>query len=30
MILKLFQNHPAIKYWMYQFSMIKPITNEFY
>ena len=30
MILKVFQNHPDIKYWRHQFLMIRPLENEFY
>jgi len=30
MILKVFQNHPDIKYWRNQFLMIRPLENEFY
>ena len=29
-ILKVFQNHPYIKYWRHQFLMIRPLENEFY
>ena len=30
MILKVFQNHPDVKYWRHQFLMIRPLENEFY